>query len=92
MTELHGGPMIRLRWDGRRGAAMCERGALMLGRAPDLVFRYMEIDFQPGMCATVRREPWHKTDDLRPDEVAACARYLMQLEHELGPPDMAGDE
>jgi hypothetical protein len=71
-------PCVRLRWDGRHGAAITPQSQRVLLEKPDVGFRFVELDYAPGICCQVRRETWHQLDDMRPDERDACTRYLQQ--------------
>lgn len=71
---------LRLRWDGRRGMARSRDVVMSLAAPPPLGFRFVEIDYAPGACEMVRREPWAALDDLRPHEIEACRAYLAALD------------
>jgi hypothetical protein len=79
MSILDHIPTVRIYWDGRAGVAHGARGKVTLKEKPELGFRFVELDYSPGICCLVRRETWHKMDDMQPAEWAACALFIRSL-------------
>ena len=80
---------MRLRWQGRRGIASGSGAMMTLGAPPPLGFHFAEIDYAPGICALVRRQPCGPLEDMLPGEIAECRMYLATLD--AGPPDLEPD-
>lgn len=79
MSILDHAPIVRLFWDGRRGCAVNQHGRRELDEKPDLGFRFVELDYAPALCCQIRREHWHRIDDLNAAEREACARFLLAM-------------
>lgn len=71
----------RLRWHGRSGAAKLRGRSVQLVAPPDLGDGAVnEIEYTPELgIRRVRRRACDAPDDMRPDEVSAADRLLIEL-------------